>query len=45
MNYDEEGVGEEKGFSVDMDNDDELLEPLDEINDFGLDEEDPDKDR
>jgi hypothetical protein len=38
---DEEVLGED-GFQI---NDDGDLDPLDEITDFGLDEEDPDKDR
>ena len=41
MNYDEEEVGEEHGFG-DLD-DIESFDP-DEVTDFGLDEEDPDKD-
>ena len=43
MNYDEES-GEDRDFRLDSDNGDELLEPLEELPDFGLDEEDPDKD-
>ena len=47
MSYDEEGLGEERSFKMDMD-DDEMLEPLEgNINDFRFDEEadeDPDKD-
>ncbi|MEK7539152.1 MAG: hypothetical protein AAB595_00715 [Patescibacteria group bacterium] len=46
MSHDEDEETE-SGFKVGVDND-ELEEPLDapeEISDFGLDEEDPDKDR
>ena len=45
MNYDEEELGEEKGFGTNPDGEDEeMMEPLEET-DFGLDEEDPDRDR
>ncbi|MBI3888329.1 hypothetical protein HY311_00880 [Candidatus Nomurabacteria bacterium] len=42
MDNEEEEVLGEDGFQI---NDDGDLDPLDEIADFGLDEEDPDKDR
>jgi hypothetical protein len=42
MDYEEEDR-EERGFKEDLD-DEDMLEPLEEITDFGLDEEDPDKD-
>lgn len=45
MSYDEEEVSEDFGFRMDDtdDLDDEVLEPIGDT-DFGLDEEDPDKD-
>ena len=45
MNYEEEETEEKHDFKINESGDDELLEPLEEVNDFGLDEEDPDKDR
>lgn len=44
MSYDEEENGEEPIFKMSDDLDEDLLEPLEGITDFGLDEEDPDKD-
>lgn len=41
--HDEDENVEEEGFK--LDDDDELDIPLEGMNDFGLDEEDPDKDR
>jgi len=45
MSYDEEGGIEEQSFRINNDSEDELLDVPEEITDFGLDEEDPDKDR
>lgn len=45
MSYDEEGGLEERSFRINDDNEDEPLEIPEEITDFGLDEEDPEKDR
>ncbi len=45
MSYDEEEI-EERGFRTSGGDEDEPLDmPEEEITDFGLDEEDPDKDR
>ena len=44
MSYDEEEI-EERGFRINDDEDESLDLPEEEITDFGLDEEDPDKDR
>ena len=46
MNYEEEEELEGQGFRImEDDNDDDLLEPMEAMPDeFGLDEEDPDKD-
>ena len=43
MSYEDDGLVEEQGFRV-SDEDEETMEPLEEIEDFGFDEEDPDKD-
>lgn len=43
MSYDEEEI-EERGFRINDDEDEPLDLPEEEITDFGLDEEDPDKD-
>ena len=46
MSYDEEEISEDVGFRIsDDDMGDDEMEPLEEVADFGLDEEDPDKDR
>lgn len=45
MSFEEEETEEERGFKISEDSDEELLEPIEEIHDFGLDEEDPDRDR
>lgn len=49
MSYNDEEVEEEIGFKVSLDNEDgdlgdDPVEPLEGAEDFGLDEEDPDKD-
>ena len=41
MSYDEEGGVEEQSFRLE---DDDEIEPLEGMEDFGLEEEDPDKD-
>ena len=43
MDYDD-GEMEERGFKMEGDNEDELLEPIEETEDLGLVDEDPDKD-
>lgn len=42
---DEEALDEGQGFRENDEGEDELLEPLEEIDDFSFGDEDPDKDR
>jgi len=44
MSYEDDELVEERSFRTSDEDEDDMMEPMEEMTDFGLDEEDPDKD-